>query len=87
MVSRYYPQRVSGERSDLLFGLSITNADVLMPDSQRLEVRGVVPDTIVLPTGADLAAKRDPQLARALAIAGVTVTPEEAGRLYPRRRT
>jgi C-terminal processing protease CtpA/Prc len=86
MVSRYYAERVVGETADLFFGLSISDADVMMPDSQRLEKHGVVPDTIVLPTGADLAAGRDPQLARALEIVGVHVSPEEAGRLYQRRR-
>jgi hypothetical protein len=35
----------------------------------------------VLPTGADLAAHRDPALARAIAALGGTMTAEQAGRL------
>jgi len=46
-----------------------------------LEKIGVTPDELVLPTGADLAADRDPALARAVALAGGTLTPEQAGKL------
>ncbi|HET7457664.1 MAG TPA: S41 family peptidase [Gemmatimonadaceae bacterium] len=62
----------------LPYGASITIADLTMSDGSRLEGVGVVPDQIVLPTGADMAAGRDPQMARALAIVGVTITPEQA---------
>jgi hypothetical protein len=37
----------------------------------------------MLPTAQDLAADRDPVLARAIAWASVTVTPEAAGKLFP----
>jgi hypothetical protein len=39
----------------------------------------------VLPNGADLVAGRDPQLAKALSLVGVTMTPEEAGAIFRRR--
>ncbi|MFN2397041.1 MAG: S41 family peptidase [Gemmatimonadaceae bacterium] len=52
-----------------VYGLSVTVSDVIMADGNRLEEAGVIPDEIVLPTGADIAAKRDPAMARALAIA------------------
>jgi hypothetical protein len=49
-------------------------------DGGRLERVGVSPDEIVLPSPADLAAGRDPVLARAVALAGGTLTAEDAGR-------
>ena len=62
---------------------SVTQADLVFADGTRLEGRGVIPDEIVLPTGADLARRRDPALARAVTLAGHAVTPEEAGQLFP----
>lgn len=64
------------------FGTSITVADLQMSDGGRLENVGVTPDETVLPTGADLAAGRDPVLARAITLFGGTMTAEEAGRFY-----
>src|SRR5687768_18200980 len=43
----------------------------------------ISPDELVLPTGADLAAKLDPVLARAAALVGLKITPEKAGALFP----
>ncbi len=70
-----------GTETVAFYGTSVTMADLVMPDGGRLERNGVVPDEIVLPSGEDLRAKRDPTLARALALAGITMTPEQAGRL------
>ena len=42
----------------------------------------IEPDEIVLPRPLDLAAGRDPVLAHAIALAGVSITPEEAGLLF-----
>jgi carboxyl-terminal processing protease len=70
-----------GTETVAFYGASVTIADLVMPDGGRLERNGVVPDEIVLPTGDDLRERRDPALARALALAGVTRTPEQAGRL------
>jgi len=44
---------------------------------------GVTPDILLLPTGADLAAHRDPVLAKAVEMAGGRMDPETAGRLFP----
>lgn len=63
------------------YGTSVTVSDVRMPDGGRLENTGVMPDELLLPTPADLAAGRDPVLARALALAGASLTPEQAGKL------
>lgn len=66
----------------LLYGLSITEADVLMSDGARLEKVGVTPDEIVRPTPDDLAARRDPVMTRAAALVGVTLAPEAAAKLF-----
>jgi C-terminal processing protease CtpA/Prc len=62
----------------LEYGASMSIADVVMADGQRLENVGVMPDHRVLPTGADLAAGRDVQMMKALELVGVKVTPEQA---------
>ena len=62
---------------------TVTQADLVFADGTRLEGRGVIPDEIVLPSGADLARRRDPALARAITLAGHAITPEEAGLLFP----
>jgi C-terminal processing protease CtpA/Prc len=62
---------------------SVTAADLIFADGTRLEGRGVIPDEIVLPSGADLASGRDPALARAITLAGYAITPEAVGRLLP----
>jgi carboxyl-terminal processing protease len=66
------------------YGLTITDADVIMPDGTRLEGRGVRPDSLVLPTAADLASGRDPVLALALTMAGYPTDAARAGELLSR---
>ncbi len=82
MTAKYYDHQ-SGVGRILYFGASVTIADMIMTDGKSLEHVGVVPDEMVLPTGADLAAGRDPVLARAAEIAGVKLMPEKAGSLFP----
>jgi C-terminal processing protease CtpA/Prc len=64
------------------YALQVSVMDVTMADGQRLEKVGVTPDHVVLPTGDDLVNFRDPQLARALELAGYRTTPDEAARLF-----
>jgi carboxyl-terminal processing protease len=66
------------------FGMQVTVVDGVMPDSSRLEKAGVIPNVAALPTGADLAAKRDPAMQFALEMAGVKVTAAEAGKVLSR---
>ena len=83
MTSRYYDHQ-AGVGQVLYFGNSISVADVIMNDGKSLEKTGVVPDEVLLPSGADMAAKRDPVLARAAEILGVKLDPEKAGTLFPK---
>lgn len=82
MVSQFYEHKV-GIKEFLLYGVSITVQDLLMTDGKSLEHAGVTPDEVSLPSGADLAARRDPVLARAAALAGVGLDVEKAGALFP----
>ena len=67
----------------IFFAASITDADITMNDGKSLERLGVVPDELMLPAPSDLAAKRDPILAYAASLAGVTIAPEKAGTMFP----
>jgi C-terminal processing protease CtpA/Prc len=82
MEARYFPHK-SGVDVVAFWGLSITDADAIMSDGNSLEKRGVTPDEILLPTAADLAAKRDPVMARAADLVGVKLDAGKAGLLFP----
>jgi len=82
MTAKHFDHQ-TGIGSVLYFGASVTVADMIMSDGKSLENVGVTPDEAVLPEGADLAALRDPVLARAASLAGIQITPEKAGALFP----
>jgi len=70
-----------GTDSIVFYGASITNADVTMSDGKSLEHVGVIPDELTIPSGEDLAAGRDPALAKAIQLLGGVITPEIAGKM------
>ncbi|MBX3292768.1 MAG: PDZ domain-containing protein [Acidobacteria bacterium] len=78
--------RLVGAETGVLYGLSITVSDLIMKDGKSLEKAGVYPDVTVLPTGADIATKRDVVLSKALEMVGVAMTPEQAGSMFPSSR-
>ena len=63
----------------ILYGASITVADLLMKDGRSLEGDGVTPDEVVRPTASDIREGRDPAMARAAKLAGLDLSPEAAG--------
>jgi len=82
MTSRIFPHQFGVGAALAFYAASVTIGDVRMSDGGSLEKVGVEPDEIVLPSPADLAASRDPALARAIEVAGGSLTPDEAGRLF-----
>jgi carboxyl-terminal processing protease len=83
MQSRRFMSTVEGLDGFIPFGASITEADVIMTDGKSLEHVGVAPDELIRPTPADLAAGRDPVLARAVEMLGGTLDPASAGKIFP----
>lgn len=75
--------REMGAQFSVFYGIMITESDLIMADGQSLENVGVVPEVLLLPAAEDLAAGRDPVLARAVQLAGGEITAEEAGRQFP----
>jgi carboxyl-terminal processing protease len=81
MTGRIFSHAIGADEQMVFFATMVTVADVRMSDGASLEKTGVQPDELSLPTPADLAAGRDPVLARALSLAGVTIDAEAAARL------
>ena len=68
----------------VFYGVSITDADIVMQDGKSLEHFGVTPDLLMLPTAKDIVSKRDPVLSTSATQLGVAIDPEKAGSLFPR---
>jgi C-terminal processing protease CtpA/Prc len=82
MESKHYSEK-TGADTVIFFGVSVTDADLIMTDGKSLEHVGVTPDEVILPTAADLANARDPVLSHAAELLGVKISPADAGKLFP----
>jgi C-terminal processing protease CtpA/Prc len=82
MRSKFYDHEV-GAGPVIPYGVSVTDADIVMTDGKSLERLGVAPEELILPTAADLAAQLDPVLSRAAQLTGLDITSERAGKLFP----
>ena len=83
MTARIF-SHASGIAEMVFYGAMVTVSDVRMSDGASLEKVGVIPDETALPLPADLQARRDPVLAKALTMAGAPTTPDEAAKLFHR---
>jgi C-terminal peptidase prc len=82
MAAHHYRYVIGTDQSTtIFFWASITVSDFILTDGKSLEHHGVTPDEVRLPSGEDLAAGRDPVLSYAASLAGITLSPEEAGKL------
>jgi C-terminal processing protease CtpA/Prc len=82
MQSRVYPHEI-GTDIVIFYGISITNADVIMSDGKSLEHVEVAPDKLMIPTPQEMAAGKDPVLSYAASLVGMKLDPIEAGKMFP----
>lgn len=82
MESRHYDEK-NGVDTVVYYGVSVTDADIIMGDGKSLEHVGVTPDELLLPSASALSNNRDPVLARAAESLGVKISSAEAGMLFP----
>jgi carboxyl-terminal processing protease len=82
MEARHFGHE-QGTETVAFYGASITEANLIMTDGKSLEHVGVTPDTLALPTAADLASGLDPVMAKAAESLGVQLSAEEAGKFFP----
>jgi carboxyl-terminal processing protease len=82
MEARHYDERW-GADTVIFYGVSVTDADLIMTDGKSLEHLGVIPDELLLPSASALANNRDPVLARAAESLGVKINAADAGKLLP----
>ena len=74
MEARHHDEQ-NGSDTVIFYGVSITDADIIMGDGKSLEHAGVIPDELLLPSANALSNNRDPVLARAAEPSGSKSAP------------
>lgn len=83
MQSQPYPLKMnSGMNREIYYGVSVTNADLIMSDGKSIEHVGVTPDEIILPSADDILTGRDPVLSRAVEMLGGKLSPPDAYKMF-----
>lgn len=73
---------VPGYETISFYSVSVTIADLIMKDGNRLEGIGVIPDKAVGPSKIALNKRFDPILSYAALLLGTEISQEDAGKLY-----
>lgn len=81
--SKMFSCATGGEAEAEAAHVSISVAEIRMSDGSVIGREGVTPDEIVLPSQDDLKMGRDPQLARAAALAGLAIDSTASGKMFP----
>jgi carboxyl-terminal processing protease len=82
MRSRVYPHQM-GLDTVIMYGVNVTDADIIMSDGVSLEGAGVTPNLMLLPEATNLRAHEDPVISGAASLLGVKLDAGEAGKLFP----
>jgi C-terminal processing protease CtpA/Prc len=82
MLGRSYDHQL-GESLVILYGSSVSDADLVLSDGHALEHVGVAPDELMLPKASEIASQSDAVLSRAAELVGVQLSPEKAGAMFP----
>ncbi|MDX6574701.1 MAG: hypothetical protein QOE96_654 [Blastocatellia bacterium] len=82
MRSRVYPHQM-GLDTVIVYGASVTDADIIMSDGASLEGAGVTPNLVLLPSARNLRDHEDPVLAGAASLLDVKLDAGQAGKLFP----
>src|SRR5579863_8311007 len=84
MESQFFRHTVEVSPTTIVpYGATITVAALKMADGNSLENVGVLPDERILPTPSDMSQGNDPVMARAAELAGLKMTVQEAGSIFP----
>jgi C-terminal processing protease CtpA/Prc len=83
MMSRQLVSAVESLDGVIMYGMSVTEADLIMADGKSLERVGVVPDQVMMPTPLDLQSGKDPVLAQAVTALGGTLDAAAAAKMFP----
>ncbi|MEP6788209.1 MAG: S41 family peptidase [Acidobacteriota bacterium] len=68
------------------FGLQVPSAEIVLANGDRLNEKGVTPDQIMSPSQSDFVKGNDPVMASAAQQLGFTLSPEDAGKIFEKKK-